>query len=101
MVKLPLVAVTGVPGETALLPMLDPPEHALQMSIQKIIVARATHCKMAVRVARFFGATWGERKNITHLYDWILKGRSSGRVLGLAFQFRDKRIPSANGQKRC
>ena len=67
MVRLPLVAVTGAPGATVLLPMLEAPEHALHISMQQVIALSAKHWKMTIRVARFFGARWGKYKNITHL----------------------------------
>ena len=55
-------------GLTALVPMLEAPEHALHISIQHVIAQRAAHCRMTVRFALFFGAKRGKRKNITHLY---------------------------------
>src|SRR5438552_18449380 len=82
MVRLALVAVTGVPGATVLLPMPEAPEHALHMSIQDVIALMATHCRMTVRVARFFGARWGKRKDITHLYKGIWKDARAEVSLG-------------------
>jgi hypothetical protein len=62
--------------------MLETPEHALHMSIQDAIAVMATHCRMTVRVARFFGARWGKRKNITHLYKEIWKDARAEVSLG-------------------
>jgi hypothetical protein len=82
MVRLALVAVTGVPGATVLLPMLEAPEQALHMSIQQVIALRATHCRITVRDARVFGARWGKRKNITHLDKGIWKDARAEESLG-------------------
>jgi hypothetical protein len=82
---LALVAVTGLPGATVLLPMLEAPEHALHISIQYVIALRATHCRVTVRFARLFGARWGKRKNITHLYKEIWKDARAEESLGFGF----------------